>query len=108
MSKAQTFHVVPHDGAWAIRKKTGGSISVFDSKSAAIDEARKRARSQHNTSRIVVHGKSGQIIQNTAVKGELTEKVIRDAIRAVDKTENGFSGITTLGGGSKVVRARKR
>jgi len=63
MPRTQTFHVVPHDGAWAVRKKAGGSISVFENKSDAIDEARKQAR--QNASGIVVHGKSGQIIQKS-------------------------------------------
>ena len=107
MPKAQTFHVVPHDGAWAVRMKAGGSIAVFENKSDAIDEARKRAR--QNPSRIVVHGKSGQIIQNTTVRSTLTDSAIRDAIRTVNKAKNGkVSGRGKIGSASKVVHARKR
>ena len=103
MSK-QAFHVVPHDGAWAVRKKTGGSITVFDDKSAAIDEARKRARTEPN-SEIIVHGKSGQIIQNTPQKSSFTDKRLRDAIRVI-KDGTGFS--KSKAGGLGFARAKKR
>jgi hypothetical protein len=100
MPRAQTFHVVPHDGAWAVRKKAGGSISVFENKSDAIDEARKQAR--QNASGIVVHGKSGQIIQNSPVKSTLTDTAIRDAVRTVNKAKNGkVSGRGKIGSAGK-------
>jgi hypothetical protein len=106
MPKAQTFHVVPHDGAWAVSKKAGGSVAVFENKSDAIDEARKRAR--QNPSRIVIHGKSGQIIQNTTVKSTLTDSAIRDAVRTVNKAKNGdVFGRAGAAKGSKAVHTRK-
>ncbi len=107
MPRAQTFHVVPHDGAWAVRKKAGGSISVFENKSDAIDEAHKQAH--RNASRIIVHGKSGQIIQNSPVKSTLTDTAIRDAIRTVNKAKNGdvFERVRAAKG-SKAVHTRKR
>src|SRR5258708_37352919 len=107
MPQAQTFHVVPHDGAWAVRKKAGGSISVFEDKSDAIDEARKQAH--RNASRIIVHGKSGQIIQTSPVKSTLTDKAIRDAIRSVNRAKNGeVFGRARAAKDSKAVHTRKR
>src|SRR5258705_7015293 len=107
MPRAQTFHVVPHDGAWGVRKKAGGSISVFQNKSDAIDEAHKQAL--RNASRIIVHGKSGQIIQTSPVKSTLTDTAIRDAIRSVNQGKNGdVSGRARAAKGSKAVRTRKR
>ncbi len=108
MPKAKAFHVIPHDGVWAVRNKTSGSMRVFETKSAAIDDARKRAREQHDASRIVVHGRSGQIIQNTAVKSGLTDKTIREVVRSVNKAQNGDSARRKYSGPSKVMRASKR
>jgi len=81
MSKAEFLHVVPHGDIWAVRDASGKNIWVFEAKSDAIDEAKKRVRERNNSSRVIVHGKSGQIIQNTGVKSGLSDKVIRDAVR---------------------------
>jgi hypothetical protein len=108
MPKARTYHVIPHDGTWAVRSQASGTMWIFDSKSAAIDDARKRAREQNEASRIVVHGKSGQIIQNTSVKSRLTDKAIRDAVRSVGNPQNGDSVKAKPNNRSKVMRASKR
>jgi hypothetical protein len=105
MPREQRFHVVPHDGAWAVRKPTGKSFWVFETKSAAIDEAHKRARGQNSGTRVVVHGKSGQIIQNTSVKSDLSEKQLREAVRGVDKAKQSVVKQTRS---TKVTRAKKR
>ena len=105
MPRIQRLHVVPHDGAWAVRKPTGKGVLVFETKSAAIDEAHKRARGQNSGPRVVVHGKSGQIIQNTSVKSDLTEKQLRDAVRGVDKAKQTVAKRTKS---TKVTRVKKR
>lgn len=80
MAKTQTLHVVPNDGAWAIRATPGKKTWSFATKQDAIDEARRRV--SHNVSRIIVHGKSGQIFQNITAPRELTYAVVRDAVRS--------------------------
>lgn len=108
MPKARTYHVIPRDGTWAVRNQSSGTVWVFETKSAAIDDARKRAREQNDASRIVVHGKSGQIIQDTAVKSALSEKTIRDAVRSLVNPQNGVSIKAKSSARSKVMRASKR
>src|SRR5215510_6362413 len=87
MAKQSIFHVVPHNGSWAVRKQTNGNIDVFESKSDAIDNAKKRARKVNSGSIVVVHGKSGQIIQSTSTKSRISEKVLRDAVRKSHKAQ---------------------
>lgn len=105
MPREQRFHVVPYDGAWAVRRPTGKRFWVFETKSAAIDDAHKRARGQNSGTTVVVHGKSGQIIQNTSVKSDLSEKQLRDAVRGVDKAKEAVAKRTKS---TKVTRAKKR
>lgn len=110
MPKARTYHVIPHDGTWAVRSQAGKTMWIFELKSAAIDDARKRAREQNEAARIVivVHGKSGQIIQNTSVKSGLSDKAIRDAVRSVGNPQNGDSAKAKPNNRGKAMRASKR
>jgi len=87
MAKQSIFHVVPHHGSWAVRKQSNGYIEVFESKSDAIDNAKNRARKVNSGSIVVVHGKSGQIIQSTSTKSGISEKVLRDAVRKSHKAQ---------------------
>jgi len=87
MAKQSIFHVVPHHGSWAVRKESNGNIDVFESKSDAIDDAKKRARKVNSGSTVVVHGKSGQIIQSTSTKSRISEKQLRDAVRKSHKAQ---------------------
>ena|SRR6185369_7661808 len=87
MAKQSIFHVVPHHGSWAVRKQSNGYIEVFESKSDAIDNAKNRARKVNSGSIVVVHGKSGQIIQSTSTKSRISEKALRDAVRKSHKTQ---------------------
>ena len=103
MAKQSIFHVVPHHGSWAVRKQSNSSIDVFKSKSDAIDHAKKRARKVNSGSIVVVHGKSGQIIQSTSTKSRISEKVLRDAVRKSYKPQRG----TTTTKSAKASHARK-
>ena len=87
MPKQSIFHVVPHHGSWAVRRQSNGYINIFESKSDAIDDAKKRARKVNSGSIVVVHGKSGQIIQSTSIKSRISEKVLRDAVRKSHKPQ---------------------
>ena len=91
MSKTEFLHVVPHGDIWAVRDQRGKNMWIFEAKSDAIDEAKKRARERNNSSRVIVHGKSGQIIQNTGVKSGLSDKAIRDAVRGGSDIEQKVS-----------------
>lgn len=108
MSRAQTYHVVPHDGTWAVRTDSTKTVRTFETKRAALDEARKLVREQKDASKIVVHGKSGQIIQSTSVKSELSDKTIRDAVRSLINPQNGASVKSKPSANSKTMRASKR
>jgi hypothetical protein len=104
MAKQSIFHVVPHHGSWAVRKQSNGSINIFESKSDAIDDAKKRARKVNSGSIVVVHGKSGQIIQSTSTKSRISEKVLRDAVRKSHKPQRVATSTTKS---TKASHARK-
>ncbi len=53
-------HVVPHDGAWAVRGAGNSrATSVHDTQAEAINVAREIARNQQ--SELLIHGRDGQI-----------------------------------------------
>ena len=82
--KRSNQHVVPYDGAWAVRKEGSNRATiVFEVKSDAIDAASKIARSQGAD--LIIHGRSGQIFQRSDASSSLSEKKIRDVIRTSAK-----------------------
>lgn len=53
-------HVVPHNGAWAIRGENNARVtSQYDTQGDAITAGRAIARHQH--SELVIHGRDGRI-----------------------------------------------
>lgn len=74
-------HVVSESGGWVVRSsRTGRFItSVYPKKSDAIDAGRRIARS--SGSKVLVHGRSGQIFQRSPVPSTISESVIRKAVR---------------------------
>ena len=53
-------HVVPHDGAWAVRGAgSERATSVHDTQRKAIDAGREIARNQH--AELFIHGRNGRI-----------------------------------------------
>lgn len=53
-------HVVPYDGAWAVRGAGNSrATSVHDTQAEAINAAREIARNQQ--SELLIHGRDGQI-----------------------------------------------
>ena len=52
-------------------------LGTYGSKQKAIDEALRRTRN------VIVHGRSGQIIQKTAAKSTLNAATLRRAIRKI-------------------------
>jgi Uncharacterized protein conserved in bacteria (DUF2188) len=91
--KGNNQHVVPYDGAWAVRKEGSNRATiVFEVKSDAIDAARKIARSQGAD--LIIHGRSGQIFQRSDARSSISEKKIRDAIRTSAKKTTSRSSTT--------------
>lgn len=53
-------HVVPHDGAWAVRGENNSKVTrIVPTQSEAIDIARQIAMNQR--SEVVIHGRNGAI-----------------------------------------------
>ncbi|MGX6649049.1 DUF2188 domain-containing protein [Maricaulaceae bacterium MS644] len=53
-------HVVPHNGAWAVKSEGASRAgSVHETQAAAIEAAKSRAQSQG--SELLIHGRNGQI-----------------------------------------------
>ena len=53
-------HVVPHNGAWAVRGENNARVtSQHDTQGDAINAGRAIARHQH--SELVIHGRDGRI-----------------------------------------------
>ena len=53
-------HVVPKDGAWAVRGEGNSrASSTHDTQKAAIDKARGKA--QKDGSEVIIHGRDGKI-----------------------------------------------
>jgi hypothetical protein len=62
-------HVVPHNGAWAVRGAGNGrATSVHETQGAAIDAARAIARNQQ--SELLIHGRNGQIRERDSFGGD--------------------------------------
>lgn len=82
LAKKDVAHVVSGHGGWAVRSsRTGKFITGFYSeKSDAIDAGQRIARS--SGSKVLVHGRSGQIFQRSPVRSTISESVIRKAVRA--------------------------
>lgn len=57
---ANSHHVVPHDGGWAVRKAGSDRVSEkFDRQSDAIDRGRDISRNQGTE--LIIHDKHGVI-----------------------------------------------
>jgi len=108
--KSANQHVVPYDGAWAVRKEGSNRATVvFEVKSDAIDAARKIARSQGAD--LIIHGRSGQIFQRSDARSSLSEKKVRDVIRtaAAKKTTSRSSAVKKASAkGSSKSRSNKK
>ncbi|TWB21122.1 DUF2188 domain-containing protein [Nitrospirillum bahiense] len=53
-------HVVPHDGAWAVRGEGNSrATSVHETQAEAVGRAREIAQNQG--SELLIHGRNGQI-----------------------------------------------
>jgi uncharacterized protein YdaT len=66
---AKGQHVVPRDGAWAVRKT--GSVRVtktFETQREAIHEARRLARDQRTE--VYIHGEDGRIRERESYGGD--------------------------------------
>ena len=62
-------HVVPHNGAWAVRGAGNErATSVHETQGAAIDAARAIARNQQ--SELLIHGRNGQIRERDSFGGD--------------------------------------
>ncbi|WP_412067391.1 DUF2188 domain-containing protein [Rubrivirga sp. IMCC43871] len=61
MPSRNVYHVVPHDGRWAVRLEGSPSLSFeSDGRDAALDRASGYVR-QLGVGRVVVHSEQGQI-----------------------------------------------
>jgi tryptophan synthase beta subunit len=71
-------------GLWKVvlSKEKPKLISVYESKQEAIDAARRLARIRKGR-KVIVHGKTGQILQKNDVKSSLSEATLRRAIRQI-------------------------
>lgn len=88
LSKTRTSqHVFPASGGkWVIKSGTGATVlGSFKSKQDAIDAAKKAVTSKRN---MVIHGKSGQIIQRVPARSTVTDESIRKAVRSL-RSRNG-------------------
>lgn len=55
-----TYHIVPHDGDWAIKKEHSSKVmKVFQTKNEALAKANKLVR--QNNARLVIHRQDGTI-----------------------------------------------
>jgi hypothetical protein len=57
-------------------------VSVYRSKQDAIDAARRMAQ-MRNLRNVIVHGKTGQILQKSEAQSSLNEADLRRAIRKI-------------------------
>lgn len=75
-------HVVSVPDGWAVRSSlTGRFVTDFYSKkSDAIDAGQRIARK--SGSKVLVHGRSGQVFHRSPVASTISESVIRKAVRA--------------------------
>lgn len=54
-----SFHVVPHEGGWEVKKSNDNDRIYFRTKKEAVDAGRKMSRSAKGE--FVIHGKDGKI-----------------------------------------------
>jgi poly(hydroxyalkanoate) granule-associated protein len=63
------YHVVPHEGGWAVKREGDAqAMSVHDTKAPALERARELARASE-PSQLVIHRKDGTI-QDSATYGD--------------------------------------
>lgn len=68
MADAASFHAVPWNGGWSVRKAGGKrALRSFTDKTAAWSEARRRARA--NGSVAYLHGADGRIATKNSYRG---------------------------------------
>lgn len=77
----KTYHVVPENGGWCVRKEGAHSGTLHDRKKDAIQDARNAVRTADRGA-IVIHDKHGRI--QTESTYAFVERV-RDAFRSADK-----------------------
>lgn len=91
-------HVVPHDGAWAVRSEgRGRATSVYKTQREAIKAARKSAK--RDGSEIVIHGRDGRVrerdsygtrevlfpLTRTSTGKRKIEKAVNEVIEELEK-----------------------
>lgn len=62
-SDRTVFHVTPYVNSWKVKTEGAGAYefeAVMDTKEAAEQEAKERAR-EHQPSQVIVHNKDGRI-----------------------------------------------
>jgi hypothetical protein len=67
MSKRTSYHIVPHEKGWAIRREgCRRASSVHSSQREALERARHYA-SKHAPSDVIVHDKEGEIRETRSI-----------------------------------------
>ena len=71
-------------GPWKVifSKNKPKVVSAYRSKQDAIDAARRMARAR-NVRNVIIHGKTGQILQKSQAQSSLNEADLRRAIRKI-------------------------
>lgn len=84
-AKKDVPHVVHENNGWVVRSSRTGRFvtAVYPQKSDAIDAGRRIAR--NSSSKVLVHGRSGQIFQRSPVPSTVSESVIRRAVRMTNE-----------------------
>jgi hypothetical protein len=72
--------VLPAPNGWQVRTEKSGKVLEFKTKREAIDAAKSAAHSDRN---LIIHGKSGQVFQRAPVSSSISDRQIRQVIRAV-------------------------
>lgn len=75
----RTQHVVPHGQQWAVQSEGSKRVTVFETKSEAIDAARQIAAKIGVE--FLVHGKNGQIFYRSELPTSLDEDKLREVVR---------------------------
>ncbi len=56
---SESYHVVPHEHGWAVKRVGASKGNVFDRQEHAVDDARKRAKKEGTE--LFIHGRDGRI-----------------------------------------------
>lgn len=73
MAGRKVWHVVPHEGGWAVKKEEAlRATSINKNKEQAVQAARELAKA-NKPSQIIIHGRDGRI-QEERTYGEDPEK----------------------------------